>query len=659
MFNFFRKIGKSQVFKILFWLVIAAVIVCAVAAAYQFIFIPHLQSSLLEKNNQIANDKNLNIEKKSDEKKPNGNLFVTIPETLYATTSEGQFVIHGVNSDSASGIRVVFSNDAAGLHSDYYLSDFNQGDHNWQYAADTKYENMAPGKNVYEISLYNGQNVLDEDTVVIDLINYPKEKMSITVAWLDKLKLITKLDKNTYGEDVNIDNGQYPVNGVLYEAGIITSGEYNGQKIYSFSPAEPGFSLIRLLKIKDEYWNLETLNLSIVGLNEMPNEINFPGGNYTLKKADWLSGFENSFTEDRIIFKDKAAGSLYLTCWPEAGKKTCDRSSCIMAKLPDHTYIAYDFNLPFLTEDKPIDIIFSDGSKNKDIYRFIQPTCSAICRSYNFVGTGDLIVKDNLKIAGIAGKETFYEPKDKNSADYQSLYNDKFTIAYRGEDGMSTTSKYTYEEFLKMHPVLFWKDPAGRWIRFTSSNFDTMAEMCKPVVYLYPKKDTNISVQVAPNGGLTFSNPLYQDGWNVLARPDGKLSTRDNKNYDYLFWEGVGINLPWPNEGFVVKKNELKSFFHDSLAELSLNKKEIKDFEDYWLQRLQGSEYWQISFIDEKSFDKVAPLKVDPMPDTIIRAMMYAKPLLAPIKIEKQILQGKVRTGFTVVEWGGAAFDQP
>jgi hypothetical protein len=658
------KIKQPRLFRAMFWPLMAVATILVVAGIYQFI-IPRFNISWMEDKKTVSNNQtdiknqpgDNNAPANQIKKTPNNNLFVTVPESMYATTSLDHYTIYGVNSDSASEIRVIFKNESAGLSADYLLSNFNAGDHNWNYSASIENGNMGVGTNTYEISLQNNGTVLDTDIVTIDLVDYPAKITSTTVAWFAKLKQLPK--NGEYGTTIHVDGDPTDYMGDLYEAGTITSGEYKGQILYSFAESTMGFVLDYLIKKDDDYWKVSTLNLQIVNLDNLPAETTIPATSYTLKKSDWAAGFSNSFFIDKVVFRNNAVGPLYLTCRQGDGVKSCDAKSCLMAELPDHTMISYDFDLPFLTEDKPIDIVFNDGTKNTSTYRFITPTCDASCRQYSVVTMKDLIATDNLKVAGKDGGEVFYEPANKNSKDYLSLYNDNFTIAYQTPDGMSTTSKYTYSEFLKMHPVLFWKDPIGRWIRFVSSNFDTLAEMCKPVVYLYPQKDIDVSVKVAPNGGMSFSNPLYNDGWNVLARPNGKLTNSDNKDYSYLFWEGIGINLPWPNEGFVVKQGELKNFFQDSLAKLSLNETEIKDFNDYWIGRLQGSNYWQISFIDQPDFEKIAPLNVNPTPDTVIRVMMYAKPLAKPIDLTKQVLKGKARVGFTVVEWGGAAFDKP
>ena len=48
------------------------------------------------------------------------------------------------------------------------------------------------------------------------------------------------------------------------------------------------------------------------------------------------------------------------------------------------------------------------------------------------------------------------------------------------------------------------------------------------------------------------------------------------------------------------------------------------------------------------------PLEISPQPDSVIRVLMLYKPLDSPIAVREQTLTTPERTGFTVVEWGGA-----
>jgi hypothetical protein len=44
----------------------------------------------------------------------------------------------------------------------------------------------------------------------------------------------------------------------------------------------------------------------------------------------------------------------------------------------------------------------------------------------------------------------------------------------------------------------------------------------KPVIYLYPERDTKVSVQLQPAGAFTYTYPDYGKGWNGVAHPDGR-----------------------------------------------------------------------------------------------------------------------------------------
>ena len=43
----------------------------------------------------------------------------------------------------------------------------------------------------------------------------------------------------------------------------------------------------------------------------------------------------------------------------------------------------------------------------------------------------------------------------------------------------------------------------------------------KPVIYLYPEEETEVTVKLDYNGTLTSTYPAYGDGWTVTAQPDG------------------------------------------------------------------------------------------------------------------------------------------
>jgi hypothetical protein len=205
--------------------------------------------------------------------------------------------------------------------------------------------------------------------------------------------------------------------------------------------------------------------------------------------------------------------------------------------------------------------------------------------------------------------------------------------------------------------MFFWKDSFGRIIQFTNLHYIFGGGCGKPVIYLYPEQTENISVKVTPTAGMTVSDPKYDNGWNVIADSQSNiLNLADNKTYPYLFWEGRGDSIYHiPQQGFVVAKENLNSFFDDKLAKEGLIQKEINDFKEFWIPKMleENKPYYFVTFVDRATIDKLAPLDINPKPDTTIRVLMDYKGLDSPIAVQGFDIKTPERTGFTAVEWGG------
>lgn len=180
----------------------------------------------------------------------------------------------------------------------------------------------------------------------------------------------------------------------------------------------------------------------------------------------------------------------------------------------------------------------------------------------------------------------------------------------------------------------------------------------KPVIYLYPPTETDVTVQLDFAGKLIADYPIYDTeigGWRVKAYPDGKiLNYADSAEYSYLFWEGISpVGTVWnQNEGFVVAGSDTREFLQEKLAMLGLTPKEYNEFIVYWYPLMMNNPYNLITFAG-KEYTDMAPLTITPTPDSILRVFMVFKPLQKKIDIQPQILEKFNRTGFTVVEWGG------
>ncbi len=193
-----------------------------------------------------------------------------------------------------------------------------------------------------------------------------------------------------------------------------------------------------------------------------------------------------------------------------------------------------------------------------------------------------------------------------------------------------------------------------------TNEYNPYTPVCKPAVYLYPEKPTTLSVEVRPEGYLTKTIPDYQGKWDVKAYPDGTLY--DVKNPDkqvkiennYLYYEADVQNVSIPKEGFVVKKDELQSFFATHLAKLGLNQKESADFKAYWVPKLTDKPYYFVTLLPEKEINSKEQLVFSLNPKTIIRVRFIFEGLDKPIDVKSLSLSSTpVRDGFTVVDWGG------
>ncbi len=177
----------------------------------------------------------------------------------------------------------------------------------------------------------------------------------------------------------------------------------------------------------------------------------------------------------------------------------------------------------------------------------------------------------------------------------------------------------------------------------------------KPIIYLYPNIEQEVSIKLNIKGIITVTYPPYKDEWKVKAFPDGKIiNFSDNKEYSYLFWE-ANIFLKWNIEdidGFVVKGGETAVFLQDILSKLGLLPKEYNEFIVWWLPQMQNNKYNFIHF-SEKEYQDIAQLSINPKPDSVLRIFMVWKALETKIKVKEQKTKNFKRKGFTVVEWGG------
>ncbi len=494
----------------------------------------------------------------------------------------------------------------------------------------------------------------------------------------------------------------------FYDAGTIHKAPYDGWKllvldmdcegpcmsasIFRFAWDSDNKKLVELEKLSSTDYaptemsaitNNADKKFEITGLTS-PQTILLPDGSNSIelmtKDADFYHLFDKDWNPEtpdewgyvfvepgKVAFVDPKVGNVYFST---------QLIGCLFVKLPDGTLSTYGYD-PKLLDAKYYQLInWTDKSQQtslSDYYSVLQHGCGVGGSCY-FV---ENVKKDDLVEAGKTGKGVvLYSPKntaqlpaDKDgnitgeSGDEAQLVLNQSYNYYKQMGQYDTSDKklptLTYQEYLAEHPVLYWQDPFGRFSTFIRNDVKPAAECGKPVVYLYPQKTMDVSVKVN-NVELTKTIPEYGRGWKVQANPDGEiLNYADGLRYPYLFWEGKkdgGIDV---TSGTVVAKSEVEKFLRTSLEKMGLNGSESREFMDFWLPRMLAVDqpYIFVSFAGTEEFNKVAPLDIQPKPDTLIRVFMYYMPMNSRVSVPAQKLSSKPRRGFTVVEWGGTSSD--
>lgn len=178
----------------------------------------------------------------------------------------------------------------------------------------------------------------------------------------------------------------------------------------------------------------------------------------------------------------------------------------------------------------------------------------------------------------------------------------------------------------------------------------------KPVIYLYPDSDTDVSVDLKAIGNLTFTYPDYSWGWKGTAHPDGSIDI-NGALYPYLFWESEQMfnTFDAKTGGFLLEREQVVPSLENYLTDLGFNDKEKTDFITFWAPQLLKYEQVVIQFVLNDSCNAFATLEITPKPQHLNRVYIVwsqtdrAKPQL----VKPQVLQKLNREGFDVLEWGG------
>lgn len=179
----------------------------------------------------------------------------------------------------------------------------------------------------------------------------------------------------------------------------------------------------------------------------------------------------------------------------------------------------------------------------------------------------------------------------------------------------------------------------------------------KPVLYLYPEKTTEVTVNFEKEDNLTTTYPKFKDEWKVKVKPNGDMYDEDGKYYYGLYWEENLNHKVNFSEGFYVSKENAIPFLEEKLSYIGLNDKERNEFIMYWLPIIEKNEHNLIYFELTEERENFNKLLIEPKPDSLLRLAIHVKKVNGPQNIKEQKLTKFDRKGFSAIEWGGISYN--
>ncbi|MDH4358671.1 MAG: hypothetical protein OEV37_01820 [Candidatus Berkelbacteria bacterium] len=310
-------------------------------------------------------------------------------------------------------------------------------------------------------------------------------------------------------------------------------------------------------------------------------------------------------------------------------------------ELNDSTKAYYQPRPSFARDDNTfaLDWIKDGSGKNFEMMRVSG--CGGAFGAFPVVVTKSAL--NNKVLAGTKGDSKFYT--------FENVADDIVKFGYKVYEMDGLGGKDDISTFASNFGINLWVDDLKTDVIYSNVKYLPQVECAKPVVYLYPQKEMPVKVLVGAN--ISQSDPPYGEGWNVVAKPSGQIISA-GKVYPYLFWDGLGLGMyPAIKSGAVVESSKVKSTITGQLKEIGLNQKEITDFLEFWMPKMPSSPYVRLTWFTNEELAELAPLKVTPKPDSVIRVFLDFAALDKSVALPPQVLPKYERKGFTVVEWGG------
>ena len=513
-----------------------------------------------------------------------------------------------------------------------------------------------------------------DELYIYEIANKSSQKIGLETNY-KKYELYTNLNKEK-------------IIGVIYCKSDYSCGYYNpieDKKLYSNKT--PG---INFYPVSEDYISATVENGDGVSLLSTHEEkvLLTTGGYYFI-----AYGNDNNYLLCPTIFSDGSSTSIYC-------ESLYDRDlNMVMYKT---TVTPYD-NALYFNEDNKMKKLSLNG--NISVFRTCDNECWLDTDGYIIYNNKNNIMFENIKTGkfidngelntyenyyGIDGKYLIYEFNNKIKVEdletekiYEianfpdNYYYDSWWSGYYSKEVLNR-SVDTKDKIEGLYIVLSYKgrEENGKHID-KDENGNASIEYCldnsgnihtyeikdnrnlgkaKPVLYLYPKKKTNVTVTFEKPELLTTTYPKFKDKWEVTAYPNGDLYDKSGKYYYALYWEEEFNNKVDFSTGFYVTKENALNFLEEKTEEIGLTRREANEFIMYWLPILEKNEKNLVYFELTKEVEMNNKLIITPKPDSILRMTIHVKKVDGYTKIKGQKLTTFKRKGFTVVEWGGVIY---
>ena len=224
---------------------------------------------------------------------------------------------------------------------------------------------------------------------------------------------------------------------------------------------------------------------------------------------------------------------------------------------------------------------------------------------------------------------------------------------------ITTISLYIEKKKLKILFIgLFLSLFIGGTLGLVSIFFDA-GHWSKPAVYIYPEKEMDVEVKLKIKGRLVKVIPEYNNGWRMHVKPNGQMKViggNSQISYDYIYYDNTATKIIEPDEGWIINKKDILSWHDEFLDRVGLNESEKKEYIDYWIPRLNKDikgEYIVVKNLSRSYIDEYVKLIISPKPDNIFRLLVLYKEADKNMKLEEPKIKKFIRSGYSVVEWGG------